>query len=629
MTAFRRVLAGALAAGMVSVSACSSGAQSDSLVVNALWVSTGEDSTSAGTSPVTVTLKRSSRSSDVAPFSVDLTNEEAQGAGSQWLAASANAATTGTLLSGSDPNGVEVGFEIESAIDGASAGGLLGVGVIALQRGVSLNEGITMTGTLNPDGSIGTVSGIAAKIRAAASEGYEKVLIPAGTTEVADSETSSAVDPVQLGETVGVEVERVATVDHAYGVLTGQSLLRAGQPTPQIDASVVSGVESRAERLRADLRRKVRNSRDSTGAAEAQKCLTKGSNSLKSGEVVTAYSTLWLCLRTLESKVAATVAELSSKNESTSTVQTRLANRSKLGSSAAQALTSAPVDSEKLTAAGFVGWASAKSWPFWAQAGLATFNEDLSGGSSKSAATLASYAAAISEADFNVTHTYPNTAYVLEHWPAAKVKLGSAGTDSVGGESSSRGSNESARTFLSGYTSFLYEAARVNEQYFEAVVEGVSDDSEKEELSSLNSYYATVHKLGQNAESNLASGSTSADQLGSAMTYYLSSAALVSAQSAIGAVSTSGAGNVTASTPQVLESSIESSTSAVDSLAGSVAADGVDPSFALWVKQAGVDLTSVPAKDQRANEAITGLTYVWLSALQLRMLASWGSAEQD
>lgn len=65
-------------------------------------------------------------------------------------------------------------------VGGPSAGALMTIGFIALFLNKTLNPKITMTGMINPDGSIGPVGGLLDKLEAVASNGYKIFLIPQG-----------------------------------------------------------------------------------------------------------------------------------------------------------------------------------------------------------------------------------------------------------------------------------------------------------------------------------------------------------------------------------------------------------------------------------------------------------------
>ena len=175
---------------------------------------------------------------------LDFSEDEPGGLGDQSRAASWNAVTTATLLTGAPLEG-RYGFEISGPIDGPSAGALKTVAVLSLMQGHTIAEDITMTGTINPDGTLGPVGGIPEKVVGAAAEGFTKVLIPAGQRNTASVATGELVDVVALGEREGVEVVEVDDVYDAYEHLTGESLVRlpAGSD-PRLDDKVYDRLQA-------------------------------------------------------------------------------------------------------------------------------------------------------------------------------------------------------------------------------------------------------------------------------------------------------------------------------------------------------------------------------------------------
>jgi uncharacterized protein len=69
-------------------------------------------------------------------------------------------------------------------VDGPSAGGVITAILISLLMNRTLNSSIFMTGTINPDGSIGPVGGILEKAMAAAQSGGKVFLLPKGESVV-------------------------------------------------------------------------------------------------------------------------------------------------------------------------------------------------------------------------------------------------------------------------------------------------------------------------------------------------------------------------------------------------------------------------------------------------------------
>ena len=66
------------------------------------------------------------------------------------------------------------------AVDGPSAGALMTLLAIADLRGLTLDPGVTLTGTIEADGSIGAIGGILEKAQAAKAAGKRLLLLPEG-----------------------------------------------------------------------------------------------------------------------------------------------------------------------------------------------------------------------------------------------------------------------------------------------------------------------------------------------------------------------------------------------------------------------------------------------------------------
>jgi hypothetical protein len=101
--------------------------------------------------------------------------------------------------------------------DGPSAGAAMAVGFMALFRGDPIQRGIALTGTLKPDGTVGSVGSIPDKIRAASREGYRTILIPPGQLRRPEWNL------VRLGMELNVDVKEVSTIEEAYRLMTGRA----------------------------------------------------------------------------------------------------------------------------------------------------------------------------------------------------------------------------------------------------------------------------------------------------------------------------------------------------------------------------------------------------------------------
>ncbi len=146
-------------------------------------------------------------------------------------------------VTGFNPLETQVNFATNQNIDGPSAGGLMTVGVLATLRGDPIRQDAAMSGTINPDGTIGPVGGIPHKIEGAAATGKKLFLTPFGKRYEKDKNTGKHVDLFARGRELGVEVEAVGDIYSAYQLLTGVRLPRAEPATaPQLDVDMYSRV---------------------------------------------------------------------------------------------------------------------------------------------------------------------------------------------------------------------------------------------------------------------------------------------------------------------------------------------------------------------------------------------------
>lgn len=198
--------------------------------VDALWFATDANNVYGGTSRVRVQV-RPNESGD-GEIRVGFFESEVAGSGPQWRAAGWMAVITASLILGEDPSKYEFSFDVAGRIDGPSAGALMTAAVLAGYLGHEVNPEVTMTGTINPDGTVGPVGGIPHKIAGAAEAGKTVVLVPSGQRFDYDYSRGQSVDLVQVGQQAGVDVRLVADIFTVYNALTGENLPRvesAGQ----------------------------------------------------------------------------------------------------------------------------------------------------------------------------------------------------------------------------------------------------------------------------------------------------------------------------------------------------------------------------------------------------------------
>ncbi len=172
--------------------------------------------------------------SDAGDVRVGFFESEFMASGTQWRAAGWMAAVVSALITGQPMSRWRISYDVAGRIDGPSAGGLMTTSVLAAITGRYILPKVTMTGTINPDGTIGPVGGIYYKLAGAKRVGMKKVLIPAGirTEKLKDGRT---VDLYQRAKQLGLVLVEVEDVYQAYFHLTGQPLSRIADDGRKLD----------------------------------------------------------------------------------------------------------------------------------------------------------------------------------------------------------------------------------------------------------------------------------------------------------------------------------------------------------------------------------------------------------
>ncbi len=214
------------------------------VTINPLFVSTDSAGHSTGgTEAVTVSI----RPSIDHKLRVAFDETEVQGTGSQWQAAGWGAVAVATLITGAPLSDREIDFSVTGRIDGPSAGALMTIAVIALIRGDQLKPDITMTGTINPDGTIGPVGGIPYKVAGVVAAKKTRMLIPLGERNNPD-DSGKPVDIVLEGQAKGIQVSETPNIFDAYQQFTGTALPQLTASTnTQLDESAYEKIKAKAE----------------------------------------------------------------------------------------------------------------------------------------------------------------------------------------------------------------------------------------------------------------------------------------------------------------------------------------------------------------------------------------------
>lgn len=188
------------------VAACSSSEQAG-VQINSLWY--GKNPGEYGVTHVQI----DSLATDPAKaFTVDLAGLTDSGTDDVWNSAAWTGASIAALMSGLDPRGRGLAFDVEEAIGGPSAGALMSAGSIAALAGVPVRNDVAATGTVLADGSIGPVSGVLDKLRAAKAAGLTTVAYPAALETSFDRDTGRTEDIQDFAGKIGIDVVPVSTV---------------------------------------------------------------------------------------------------------------------------------------------------------------------------------------------------------------------------------------------------------------------------------------------------------------------------------------------------------------------------------------------------------------------------------
>lgn len=209
--------------------------------VTALYYTSDGKTAKGGSRPVKILVEPNTSKQ----FRVGFFESEVGGSGPQWRASGWLATLVSAMLTGFDPSQTQVSFDIAGYIDGPSAGGLMTVGTLAGLRGDKVLDEVAMTGTINPDGTIGPVGGIPQKIEGAAAAGKKIVVIPVGRVE-------GGVDLIEHGKKNNVEVKEVGDIYQAYEILTGKKLPRiTSSERPQVTGPIYERMKAKTSEWNA------------------------------------------------------------------------------------------------------------------------------------------------------------------------------------------------------------------------------------------------------------------------------------------------------------------------------------------------------------------------------------------
>jgi len=214
-------------------------------LVDAMFVKLGgAEIATGGSTPVKLSTEPNADGS----VQVGIYEELAGGTGSQWRAGVWVSAFVAASTLGKDLTDFSFSAASGGYIDGASASGLMAGGFLATMTGEKIDPTVTMTGIINPDGSIGPVSGIPEKFVGSIEKGKRKLGYPIGMRYAKSEATGAEVDLVAFAKSKGAEAVEVANVHEAYKLLTGKTLpetVPVAETEMVLDEATIKGIDEK------------------------------------------------------------------------------------------------------------------------------------------------------------------------------------------------------------------------------------------------------------------------------------------------------------------------------------------------------------------------------------------------
>ena len=224
--------------------------------VNAVWFSKGPKGYTGGTAPVSIRVFPNYSNT----ASVGVMEEFYNGTGDMWRTATWIAAFNAARVNDSTIIDHEFLVKVGGHIDGPSAGMLTTVAMLASIRGDKVKPNTTMTGTINPDGTAGTVGGIPQKMEGAQKTGIKRFGYPVGCRSSLDYETNEVVDLNARANDLDMEAKEIRDIYEAYEFMTGIRLKRpqaVSESDMDLSTSLRTKVEGWSLRTQSELEERI------------------------------------------------------------------------------------------------------------------------------------------------------------------------------------------------------------------------------------------------------------------------------------------------------------------------------------------------------------------------------------
>lgn len=132
-------------------------------------------------------------------------------------------------------------------LDGYSAGAETTAAMMAALLDRPILPSVTMTGTVNPDGSVGAVGGLRDKLLAAVHEGKKEFGVPVGQYYEFDAKTKRMEDLRELAGRHNIRLIEIKDINDAYRLLTGRMLKPSEPLTIELMEKKLDWIKGRAE----------------------------------------------------------------------------------------------------------------------------------------------------------------------------------------------------------------------------------------------------------------------------------------------------------------------------------------------------------------------------------------------
>lgn len=567
------------------------------LAIPAMWAAEQSDgSLIGGIEPAQVIVER-----DVDPsYNVDLASIEAEGAGPAWRAATASAAAFATLFAGVDPRRIGLDFTVTGPIDGPSAGAILTVGLLAAFRQTSLLDGVTMTGTIAPDGSVGAVGYIPTKFAAAAEAGYSIVGYPADAINPSAVMDSGMTFP-QYAASLGVTAVPLRNIGEAYSLLTGGPAFYSPAAAPPLSQSMTMASIDSAARLRIVLNELIMSA--PIGTDKATLATAKAASQLPTAQTSPTmdYGSLAYAGIQLSRAIAAQRTTSSLAAGSLQTVRTELIATAR--SVEERAMNAIEQSTSTVGPAAMVAEAAALGWATYARASMTGAREELTLASEPD--VVVTIAESIAEQSFSLNALMPGAL-------AACAAV----------QSDSNYSESEIASMLDAYSSFLVQSADARMLYATSVLrtEPKADGTFSNEGFGAAAVAAGAYASDLRAiPTSSRTGVQAVRGLAEAMTYLWFTNAAVAARQIYGADGTATGGSGS-SVPETMRSSVMAASGTVDALATLLHPRRIDPSAALWSSQWATSMFTTQSDTDAWQAAWIAQGELWYADVQVLLL---------